>query len=191
MFSAAWIWATGLLFAIIHSALASRRCKQWIYGSGIDEPRYRLYYSLLSVVTTALWIGFVHQLADTPLYHTDGIPRAILITLQAVGAVIALAAFIPIDGMAFLGLRPSPQGTDPFIVQGIYRYLRHPMYTGAMLILLAMPQQSWNGLHLALAVCIYFIIGARLEERRMLAAHPEYATYRNTVPAFIPTLGNR
>ena len=62
------------------------------------------------------------------------------------------------------------------------------MYTGAMLILLAMPQQTWNGLNLALAICTYFIIGARLEERRMLAAHPEYAAYRDTVPAFIPAL---
>lgn len=169
--------------------LASTRCKQWLYGSGVREPRYRFYYSLLAVVTTALWIGFVHQLDDHPLYHADGMTRVMLIALQAIGGAIALAAFRPIDGLAFLGLRSSPQGIDPFIIQGIYRHLRHPMYTGAMLILLAMPQQTWNGLNLALAICTYFIIGARLEERRMLAAHPEYAAYRDTVPAFIPAIG--
>ena len=129
----------------------------------------------------------MHQLADQPLYHTEGVIKIVLITIQIAGAGVALAAFHPIDTLAFLGLRRSARDSDPSIVQGIYRHLRHPMYSGAMLILLAMPQQTWNGLHLALAICAYFIIGARFEERRMLAAHPEYADYRDTVPAFVPS----
>ncbi len=186
LLSGLWVWITGLLFAVIHSGLATIRCKQWFCDHGIHDPRYRLYYTLLSVLMTAIWISFVHQLADSPLYHADGLVKIVLITLQIAGAVVALAAFQPIDGLAFLGFRASAQGTDPFIVKGIYRYLRHPMYTGVMLILLAMPEQTWNGLNLALAVCAYFMIGARFEEQRMLVAHPEYAAYRRTVPAFIP-----
>jgi len=188
MLSAAWIWITAALFAYVHSVLASQRCKAYAYRLGLHEPRYRLIYSLLAIVTTAIWIGFVHQLPDVALYQTAGGIQGVLITIQMMGGAVLLAALHPIDGLAFLGFRASAQGDDPFIVKGIYRWLRHPMYSGAMLILLAMPQQTWNGLHLALAICAYFIIGARFEEQRMLAVHPEYADYRKTVPAFIPHL---
>ncbi len=186
--SAAWVWLTGLLFAISHSLLASQSCKRWAYRHDLREPRYRLVYSILAVLATGIWVFYVHQLPDTPLYQTGGLIRAALVAVQILGLAIVLAAFQPIDGPAFLGLRMAKGGNDPFIVRGIYRWLRHPMYAGAMLILLAMPEQTWNGLHFSLAICMYFIIGSRFEEARMLSAHPDYADYRRRVAAFIPTL---
>jgi len=113
--------------------------------------------------------------------------RGLLVLLQLLGLMVVLAAFQPIDGLAFLGLRQAGTGTDPFIERGIYRYLRHPMYTGAMVVLMAMPEQTWNGLHFALVICIYFIIGSQFEERRMISQHPEYLAYRARVFAFIPS----
>ena len=186
--SALWIWVSGLLFALLHSLLAAKRCKQWCYAHGLQEPRYRLIYSLLALVTTALWAHFVHQLPDQPLYRSDGALFVLLLTLQLVGGVLVLAAFLPIDGLVFLGLKRAEAGGEPFLERGVYRYLRHPMYSGAMLILLAMPEQSWNGLHFGLVICLYFIVGARLEEARMVADHPEYADYRARVPAFLPLM---
>jgi len=181
-----WIWLSGLIFAVSHSLLASGSCKQWVYQLGLHEPRYRLLYSTVAIFTTATWIFYVHQLPDTPLYQTGNMLWWLLVSVQALGVVIALAAFQPIDGLVFLGLRKAPINNDPFIERGIYRWLRHPMYAGAMLILLAMPEQSWNGLHFTLVICLYFIVGSRYEEGRMLAAHPDYAAYRRRVPAFIP-----
>ena len=57
-----------------------------------------------------------------------------------------------------------------------------------MLILLAMPEQTWNGLSLALLICVYFLVGARFEESRMLEEHADYANYQKSVPAFLPKL---
>ncbi|MDQ6996475.1 MAG: NnrU family protein [Mariprofundus sp.] len=184
--SALWIWLSGLIFAVSHSLFASQRCKQWAYEHGLREPRYRLLYSLTAIIATGVWVFYVHQLPDTPFYQTDGMLWWMLASVQVFGLLVALAAFQPIDGLVFLGLRQSSSVNDPFIERGIYRFLRHPMYAGAMLILLAMPAQTWNGLHFALVICIYFIIGSRYEETRMLAAHPDYAAYRLRVPAFIP-----
>jgi len=141
---------------------------------------------MFAIVATGAWVLFVHQLPDSPLYQTGGWLFWSLIATQVLGVFIALAAFQPIDGLVFLGLRKSREGKEPFVVRGVYRYVRHPMYAGAMLILLAMPEQTWNGLHLALAICLYFMIGSRYEETRMLADHPEYAAYRNATPAFVP-----
>lgn len=180
------IWLSGLIFAVSHSLLASAICKQWAYGHGLPEPRYRLLYSVVAVLVTGAWVFFVHQLPDTPLYQTDGLLWWLLVSIQVLGLIVALAAFQPIDGLVFLGLRKAKEGREAFIVGGIYRYLRHPMYAGAMLVLLAMPNQSWNGLHFALVICLYFIIGSRYEEARMLAEHPDYIVYRNRIPAFIP-----
>jgi len=184
--SVLWIWLTGLIFAVSHSLLASLRCKGWMYAHGLPEPRYRLLYSVVGILTTAAWVWYVHQLPDAPLYQTDGLIRGLLISLQLLGLIVALAAFQPIDGLVFLGLRKAKASTDPFVERGIYRWLRHPMYAGAMLILLAMPEQTYNGLNFALMICLYFIIGSRFEEARMLVGHPDYAAYRQRVPAFIP-----
>jgi len=186
--SAAWVWLTGLLFAISHSLLASQPCKRWAYRHDLREPRYRLIYSILAVLATGIWVFYVHQLPDTPLYQTGGLIRAALIAAQVLGLAMVLAAFQPIDGPAFLGLRIAKGEIDPFIVRGIYQWLRHPMYAGAMLILLAMPEQTWNGLNFTLVICVYFVIGSRFEEARMLHAHPDYADYRRRVAAFIPTI---
>ncbi len=189
--SGLWIWLSGLLFAVVHSVLASQSCKQYLYRHGLKEPRYRLLYSVFSVLTTAVWVWFVHQLADASLYQTDGLIWLVMVALQVLGLIVALLAFQPIDGLVFLGVRKAKLGTDPFIVSGIYRWLRHPMYMGAMLILLAMPEQSYNGLHFSLVICVYFIVGSRFEEQRMLKEHPEYATYQVSVPAFIPWITKR
>ena len=157
-----------------------------LYARGLSAMRYRLLYSLLALLLTAVWLWFVQQLPDAPLYAVDGLLWSVMVGVQLLGLVIAIAAFQPIDGMVFLGLRQAAQGSDPFVERGIYRYLRHPMYSGAMLILLCTPEQSWNGLHLSLVVCLYFIIGARFEEGRMRAEHDAYAAYCLRVPAFIP-----
>ena len=47
--------------------------------------------------------------------------------------------------------------------------------------------------HLLMAVgtTIYIIAAVKLEERDLMAAHPEYAQYRRKVPALIPSLTRR
>jgi len=187
--SGLWIVISGVVFGFFHSLTASQSCKLWVYKHGLQEPYYRLLYSIIGVFTTALWAWYyVHSLSDTALYQTDGVLWWLLVALQVFGGIIVLAAFQPIDGLVFLGLRKASADTDPFIVRGIYRMIRHPMYAGAMLIVLAMPEQSYNGLIFAVMICVYFIVGSRFEERRMLAAHPDYAAYQAQVSAFIPKL---
>jgi len=186
--SAVWIWLSGLLFAIFHSLSAADQCKQWFYRHGISGRRYRFVYSVVAILTTVIWLYYIDQLPDSSLYQTDGLSRMVLMMFQGVGLLLLLAAFQPIDGLAFLGLRKADSGIDPFIVDGVYRWLRHPMYTGVMLILLAMPDQTYNGLHFSLFICLYFVIGSRFEERRMIREHADYDDYRRDVAAFIPKI---
>ncbi|MDX8406809.1 MAG: NnrU family protein [Mariprofundaceae bacterium] len=184
------IWLSTFLFAAIHSLLATGRCKRWLLvgNGGLTEVRYRLVYTILSLFLTAIWLIYIHSLPDLPLYRADGLLFYILVCVQLLGLMVAVVAFRPIDTLAFLGIRAADNDVDPFIISGIYRYLRHPMYSGVMLVLFASPWQSVNSLNMALAVSAYFLIGSRLEEHRMIARHPDYAAYRKRVPAFIPRI---
>lgn len=155
----------------------------------MSTQHYRLLYSSVAILSTALWLWFNYQLAgDVPLYVMQGLWFWLLVGLQVLGILIVLAAFRPIDGAVFLGLKEVVESTDPFVVQGVYKYIRHPMYTGFMLFLLAKPEHTMISLHFALAVSVYFIVGSKLEERRMLAEHPDYTDYQQKVGAFIPKL---
>ena len=183
------IWLSGLLFAAIHSGMATERVKCWVCAAGFSPQRYRLVYSLLATLLTVAWLGFVHLLPDAPLYRVDGWLNLLLLAMQLAGLLITLLSFRAFDARMFLGLAPMPEGSDPFHEQGIYRFVRHPMYSGVMLALLASPVQTINSVNLVVVICLYFVLGARLEESRMLAAHPAYDDYRRRVPAFIPGIG--
>jgi methanethiol S-methyltransferase len=185
------IWASGLAFALLHSVLAADGVKRRYYRTGLSAQRYRLAYVIIAVVTTALWLWFVRALPDAPLWRIDGPARWLLHGIQLAGLWLFWLSLRPIDVGAFIGLRPFPGASEPFVERGVYRHVRHPMYSGFMLVMFAMPAQSISSLHLFAVITAYFVIGARLEERRMLAAHPEYADYRRRVPAFVPNPSRR
>ena len=180
------IWISGALFAVIHSLFASTWCKQRFYQLGMRPQRYRLLYSIFATILTGLWILYIYQLADAPLYEIDGWSRWLMISVQLIGASIALISLRSFDTKLFLGIADAPDDREPFHEHGLYRYVRHPMYTGVMLVLFANPSQSINSFNLALIISCYFIAGSWLEERRMQHLHPHYADYCSRVSAFIP-----
>jgi len=180
------IWVSGIIFAVIHSLLAQNRCKKLLYRAGLSTQKYRLSYVIFAIFTTLLWLAFVHSLPDTNLYHIDAPIAWLLRVIQLLGLALFLASLMPIDVRVFLGLRNNSGNIDPFIEKGIYCYVRHPMYLAMMLVMFAMPEQSVNSISLYTVVAIYFIIGAKLEEQRLILAHPEYKEYCHRVAAFVP-----
>lgn len=184
--SIAAVWISGLIFALIHSFMAIDFCKKRFYKYGLDPHSYRMGYSFLALMLSIIWIWFLFHLPDKPYYEVEGMAAWLLRGVQLSGVAVVGLSLSHVDAMAFLGFRPFPDHIEPFRESGIYRYLRHPMYTGFMMILLASPAQSLVSLNLALFVTLYFMIGAIFEERRMVAAHPHYADYQKRVSAFVP-----
>jgi len=181
------VWISGALFALVHSLFAATLCKAAFYRLGMSARHYRLLYSIFAVFLTGLWLLYLYRLDDAPLYSLGGWLKWMMVVLQLVGGAIALLSLRSFDAKLFLGLSSAAHDPEPFHEHGLYRYMRHPMYSGIMLFLLVSPTQSVVSLNLTGVVCTYFIIGSWLEERRMLAAHPEYAQYRQRVSAFIPS----
>ncbi len=80
---------------------------------------------------------------------------------------------------------PAEPGT--LIVTGLYRWVRHPLYTAGLLLIWLTPVMTTSILALNLSLTLYIIVGSRLEERRLLAEFGQaYADYQAAVPGLIP-----
>jgi len=142
------IWLTGLMFAVLHSVFAMQRCKNIFYRIGLNVKTYRMIYTLISTALTILWLVFVHLLPDSDLYRVNGWLYILMIAIQLAGLGVIILSLRAINASAFLGFSRYQEVQDEFTEYGIYRYVRHPMYSGVMLALLASPVQTVNSLNL-------------------------------------------
>ncbi len=102
-----------------------------------------------------------------------------------VGAVILVAAFINLG--AALTPTPVPNGAG-LRQNGMYRRIRHPIYTGVLLVMLGVVLRSPGWVPAALWVVLLLILEskARWEERMLSATFPEYAGYLRRTGRFLP-----
>ena len=83
---------------------------------------------------------------------------------------------------------PKPSVSTRLVQTGIYRLMRHPLYTAVFCASLgwALFAQSWPALLAALALAPLLEAKARREERWLRRQFPEYAAYEQRVRRFIP-----
>lgn len=83
---------------------------------------------------------------------------------------------------------PEPKAGARLATSGPYRWVRHPMYTGALITLagaVIWGPFAWKALGW-LALAGILIAKARLEERGLLRQFPEYADYRRGRKFLVP-----
>ncbi len=78
-----------------------------------------------------------------------------------------------------IGFVPANRG---IVSRGAYRFVRHPIYTGIFIAMLAFVLRSYSPLNLLMAstIVVLFMIKSVVEER-FLRADPEYAAYLQRV----------
>ena len=142
-----------------------------------------------------VWLGFVlFVMAWAYPFGPVAIPRTV--ASQSIGvAICALGLFVAIWSRKTLGVEWSQdvelkQG-HKLIERGPYRFMRHPIYTGHLLMGLGTAIAS--GLLIAFVGVISFVIGfwvkLRQEECLLLRGFPdEYPAYQSRVKALIPYL---
>lgn len=111
----------------------------------------------------------------------------------AAGAIFfTLGAVVGVWGVRSLGgsrtPNPTPKADAQLVQHGIYRVLRHPLYSSVMLASAgwALLWQSAAAVAASAVLCLFFDAKARLEERLLLAKFPEYAAYRERTWRFVP-----
>lgn len=83
---------------------------------------------------------------------------------------------------------PIPKEDGELSMSGLYRYVRHPMYTSVLLVACGIALHSGSGFKYLLAICLYvlFHLKSVYEERYLRLKYPEYAEYSAQIPRFIP-----
>lgn len=112
----------------------------------------------------------------------DGAARA----LELVGAAVLVVGLVNL-GRSLTAL-PTPVPHGELRTGGLYRLVRHPIYTGVMALTLGAAVRSANAWSLAAAVALalWFWAKARWEEERLAERYAGYADYAATTPRFVP-----
>lgn len=182
-----------LLFAFGHSLFAANRVKGVIGRLCHGEPRgYRLTYNLLSFIMFG-WVMAAYGNSSI-LYFAPGIWSLIMYLAQLVCGVIVVDCIRRTGAGDFLGirqLRRGPDGPHLLVTDGYYAIVRHPLYLFSIAFFLLNPVMTAQWLLLTALSTLYFVVGAMIEERRLLDAFgDEYRQYRQRVPFIFPHMGS-
>jgi protein-S-isoprenylcysteine O-methyltransferase Ste14 len=196
MTSSFWLILLAVLaYGLVHSILASLTVKAKTHQliSPAADRWYRLGFNFIAVVTLLPILLLPMFLSDKKIY-TIPFPWVVLsLTIQLL-AVIGVVAAVHQTGMAsFLGLQqvflPRDNTPPQLVTGGLYRYVRHPIYTTSLIFIWLLPVLTWNLLGLIIGFTLYFLIGAKFEERKLLREFGDaYAEYRNRTPMLVPGL---
>lgn len=166
-------------------------------------PRCAAYNRLVYVAASSVSLGglflWLWSLPAQTVWTWSGWWQGVRVLGLLEAAVLFWLGARAYDGRAFLGLRQiadhagGGEARPPaFSTAGILGMIRHPWYTGTLLVLVfGLPYTTvnlvWRGVFL-----IYTLIGTELEERKLIRDLGEtYLEYRRRVPRYFPNLKAR
>jgi methanethiol S-methyltransferase len=183
------VLAYGLLHSLLASLTTKAHARKWI-GPASDRW-FRILYNLIAAITLLPILLLPVLLIDKEIYVIH-FPWILLTMILQLLAVVVLIAGLRQTGIrSFIGLRQAflPEDTTPprLVTGGLYRYVRHPLYTAGLVFIWLLPILTWNLLALNIGLTAYIFIGAYFEERKLLREFGDtYAKYRERTPMLIP-----
>jgi len=189
-----WLILSVLLWGFFHSLLASLSVKaltQRVFGAA-ERRYYRLAYNIFACISFLPALVITAFTPDRDLY-TIPFPWVIpLLAGQLLSLVALVIGFRQTDVWEFLGLRQlSGKEKQPakLTTSGLYRYVRHPLYTAGIVFIWLMPIMTINVLAINLGLTVYVVVGAYFEERKLRREFgAQYAAYQALRPMLIPGL---
>ncbi|HMB24495.1 MAG: methyltransferase family protein [Chloroflexota bacterium] len=185
-----WLILFIAVWGIVHSFLASLGFKAFVRGALGDGfmKSYRLLYNLFAVISFAPVLYLMISLPDKTLYRVPPPWSYLMFAGQAVSLLLLFAAVLQTDPLAFIGLRQLFEvEKSKLVISGLYRFVRHPLYTFSLLILWLSPSVTVNTFVAYMALTIYILIGAIFEERKLQREFgQEYTNYKSATPMLIP-----
>lgn len=116
-------------------------------------------------------------------FHWSSVPAALVLVADALVAISFWLVFEVFQANTFAAGTVKVEAEQRVISSGPYRFVRHPMYAGGAMGLLATPLAlgSFWGLPIAFAITAVIVIRLLDEERYLSANLPGYDAYRREV----------
>lgn len=140
-----------------------------------------------------LFVGLQLVLFVLYLFRFSIFDLVIHIAVRYTGLVLALIGLI-IIAASFLVLRknltpfPSPLQNGELVTTGIYKYIRHPIYTGILMLTFGYGLFSQNLLRLIIFLVLgsFFYFKSVYEEQLLLQKFTGYKNYKSKTGRFLP-----
>lgn len=195
--SAAVMLVAVAAYGALHSWLAALSAKQWarrVLGAPAGRL-YRVTFNGIGIVTLLPLLAFVAWQPGRPLYSLPPPFLWIFLAGQAAALAVIALGLLQTDVWHFLGLRQlfEPAGEAPRLTtSGLYRYVRHPLYTAGFVFIWLTPVMTTTLFAFYFGLSLYLYVGSVFEERRLLAEFGEaYRAYQRRVPRLIPVVVRR
>ncbi len=110
----------------------------------------------------------------------------LVIAGQAAAIVLTLSARATFRKQEFKVI--AEPGSGPLIRRGPYRFLRHPMYAGALLFIWASILGHWSLFNFAIGIIVLVVVFWRisLEEQLLRTRYADYAAYAGRTKRIVP-----
>jgi protein-S-isoprenylcysteine O-methyltransferase Ste14 len=179
VFAVVWVaFCLPILFHLLtHPILLRRRAR--IVSVAEPEPRQRIIAALLVLCVLALFaVSLVSGGLDYKLGRASvPVPIVLLGDLLVAGGLILVWLVFRVNTYAAATVTVEPE--QPVISTGPYALVRHPMYSGGLLLFLSVPLAlgSWLGLVLFPPILVLIIWRLKNEERYLSTHLPGYRDY--------------
>jgi len=181
------------LWGALHSLTASLAFKEKaarLFGRGAMRF-YRLFYNGFSLLTFLPVMALVALPPHRVFYSVPAPWNFLMGAGQGAAAFLALLSVLQTDALHFAGIKQLfvEDSKGQLVTNGLYKIVRHPIYTFSLLFLWLTPVMTDKTLVFYLGATLYFIAGAYFEERKLLREFgEEYAEYMKSTPMLAPGL---
>jgi protein-S-isoprenylcysteine O-methyltransferase Ste14 len=180
------------LFGVQHTIMARKSFKQWVVRF-IPAHLERATFVLLAGITMALLVWFWQPLPGSVWVVDNALARVLIQAAYVGGIVYVLLTSLITNHFELFGLRQAwlhctGQAYRPLEFKRVwfYRYSRHPMMLGILLVLWCTPDMTLTRLSLALLLSVYLFAGIRFEEHSLIQEFGDrYRAYRREVGLFL------
>ncbi len=181
-----------LAFFLQHSVMPRKPVRQWLavfLPAKYSGAVYAITSGIVALALVLLW-----QESAYTLLTPQGLVRwsfRVIFVLSVAGVAWTIWAIGIFVNFRLKPLTDDLRGIEsqpvPLVVRGPYRWIRHPLYLSAILMIWSYPDLTLDRLLFNVLFTVWVIVGIVLEERDLVALYGEaYHDYQHRVPMLFP-----